>query len=106
MKFGLMILSNNIVNLQAGDLVRSRYSNGRIWNKSQQETLLQFSKPSGEFELMMILEKYLRIVTIFMYVLLEASAGIYCVASCWPCKFNDYKLECYYNGRKYFASPC
>lgn len=44
------------MNLQVGDLVRSRYSNGKIWDNSLHTSILTFRKPLGEFELMMILE--------------------------------------------------
>lgn len=54
-----MILSNNIMNLQIGDLVRSRFASIILWNKNQNETIKSIhsqQKQHGKYELMIVLE--------------------------------------------------
>ena len=52
-----MILSNNIMNLQIGDLVRSRFASVILWNKNQNETIKTISNQRyGKYELMIVLE--------------------------------------------------
>jgi len=46
----------NLQSMNIGELVRSRYSRGVIYDKSQTNQILIWKKPLGEFELMMILE--------------------------------------------------
>ena len=52
-----MILSNNIMNLQVGDLVRSRFASVILWNKNHNETIKTISNQRyGKYELMIVLE--------------------------------------------------
>ena len=53
------MLSNNIMNLQIGDLVRSRFASVILWNKNQNETIKSIhsqQKQCGKYELMIVLE--------------------------------------------------